>query len=96
MKQTFLMLHRLWSISLLNFFKINDCVTLGSLCIIAMNKRRRSPKGKKKMKKQAHKVRNKEVLDMLLRRKDGPMHNRTGDVRKGKSRKVKHKGRRDY
>jgi len=43
------------------------------------------------MKKQTHKIRQKHVMDMLLARKDGPMHTRTKDIRRGSSRKAKHK-----
>ena len=56
--------------------------------------KRKGVKGKKKMK---HiKVRQKHVMEMLLNRKDGAHHNRTKDVRSGKSRKAKHKGKREW
>jgi len=54
-------------------------------------KKRTTKRGVKKMKKQAHKIRQKHVMDMLLARKDGPMHTRTKDIRRGSSRKAKHK-----
>ena len=41
-------------------------------------------------------VRQKHVMEMLLNRKDGAHQNRTGDVRAGKSRKAKHKGKREW
>jgi len=56
--------------------------------------KRKGVKGKKKMK---HiKVRQKHVMEMLLNRKDGAHHNRSKDVRSGKSRKAKHKGKREW
>ena len=56
--------------------------------------KRKGVKGKKKMK---HiKVRQKHVMEMLLNRKDGAHQNRTKDVKSGKSRKVKHKGKREW
>ena len=49
------------------------------------------------MKKLGHiKPRCELTKRMLLNRKDGAHHNRTGDVRKGKSRKAKHKGRQGW
>ena len=56
--------------------------------------KRKGVKGKKKMK---HiKVRQKHVMEMLLNRKDGAHHNRKKDVKRGSSRKPKHKGRQEW
>ena len=52
--------------------------------------KRKGVKGKKKMK-QLPKVRQKHVMEMRLNRKDGAHHNRTKDVKRGSSRKRKHK-----
>ena len=56
--------------------------------------KRKGVKGKKKMKR--IKVRQKHVMEMLLNRKDGAHHNRTKDVKSGKSRKPKHKGKQEW
>ena len=56
--------------------------------------KRRGVKGKKKMKR--IRVRQKHVMEMLLNRKDGAHHNRAKDVSAGKSRKAKHKGKREW
>ena len=56
--------------------------------------KRKGVKGKKKMKRIT--VRQKHVMEMLLNRKDGAHQTRTGDVRAGKSRKAKHKGKREW
>jgi len=58
--------------------------------------KRKGVNGKKKMKKQSHKVRSKDMLQMLLNRKDGVHHNRAKDVKRGSSRKPKHKNRQDH
>ena len=56
--------------------------------------KRKGVKGKKKMK---HiKVRQKHVMEMLLNRKDGAHQNRTKDVKRGSSRKPKHKGKQEW
>tara|TARA_Y100001937_G_scaffold92964_1_gene125898 strand:- start:110 stop:283 length:174 start_codon:yes stop_codon:yes gene_type:complete len=56
--------------------------------------KRKGVKGKKKMK---HiKVRQKHVMEMLLNRKDGAHHNRKKDVKRGSSRKPKHKGKQEW
>ena len=57
--------------------------------------KRKGVKGKKKMKR-LPKVRQKHVMEMLLNRKDGAHHNRPKDVKSGKSRKPKHKGKREW
>ena len=56
--------------------------------------KRKGVKGKKKMKHV--KVRQKHVMEMLLNRKDGAHHNRKKDVKRGSSRKPKHKGRQEW
>jgi hypothetical protein len=56
--------------------------------------KRRGVKGKKKMKR--IRVRQKHVMEMLLNRKDGAHQNRAGDIKSGKSRKAKHKGKREW
>ena len=56
--------------------------------------KRKGVKGKKKMKRIT--VRQKHVMEMLLNRKDGAHHNRPKDVKSGKSRKAKHKGKREW
>ena len=56
--------------------------------------KRKGVKGKKKMKR--IKVRQKHVMEMLLNRKDGAHQNRIKDVKSGKSRKAKHKGKREW
>ena len=56
--------------------------------------KRKGVKGKKKMKRIT--VRQKHVMEMLLNRKDGAHHNRSKDVKAGKSRKAKHKGKREW
>jgi hypothetical protein len=56
--------------------------------------KRKGVKGKKKMKRIT--VRQKHVMEMLLNRKDGAHHNRSKDVKSGKSRKAKHKGTREW
>ena len=56
--------------------------------------KRKGVKGKKKMK---HiKVRQRHVMEMLLNRKDGAHHNRKKDVKRGSSRKPKHKGKQEW
>ena len=57
--------------------------------------KRKGVKGKKKMK-DIPKVRQKHVMEMLLNRKDGAYHNRKKDVKRGSSRKPKHKGKREW
>jgi hypothetical protein len=52
--------------------------------------KRKGVKGKKKMKK-IPKIRQKHVMEMLLNRKDGAHQNRSKDVKRGSSRKRKHK-----
>ena len=56
--------------------------------------KRKGVKGKKKMKRIT--VRQKHVMEMLLNRKDGAHQNRTKDVKSGKSRKPKHKGKQEW
>ena len=56
--------------------------------------KRKGVKGKKKMK--SIKVRQKHVMEMLLNRKDGAHHNRKKDVKRGSSRKPKHKGKQEW
>jgi hypothetical protein len=56
--------------------------------------KRKGVKGKKKMKRIT--VRQKHVMEMLLNRKDGAHHNRAKDVKSGKSRKPKHKGKQEW
>mgnify|MGYP003327713265 FL=1 len=56
--------------------------------------KRKGVKGKKKMKRIT--VRQKHVMEMLLNRKDGAHQNRTKDVKRGSSRKPKHKGKREW
>jgi|TARA_R110000744_G_scaffold154757_2_gene269906 hypothetical protein len=56
--------------------------------------KRKGVKGKKKMMRIT--VRQKHVMEMLLNRKDGAHHNRSKDVKAGKSRKAKHKGKREW
>ena len=56
--------------------------------------KRKGVKGKKKMKRIT--VRQKHVMEMPLNRKDGAHHNRSKDVKSGKSRKAKHKGKREW
>ena len=56
--------------------------------------KRKGVKGKKKMKRIT--VRQKHVKEMLLNRKDGAHHNRTKDVKRGSSRKPKHKGKQEW
>jgi hypothetical protein len=56
--------------------------------------KRKGVKGKKKMMRIT--VRQKHVMEMLLNRKDGAHHNRTKDVKSGKSRKLKHKGKQEW
>ena len=56
--------------------------------------KRKGVKGKKKMKHV--KVRQKHVMEMLLNRKDGAHHNRKKDVKRGSSRKPKHKGKQEW
>ena len=56
--------------------------------------KRKGVKGKKKMKR--IRVRQKHVMEMLLNRKDGAHQNRAGDIKSGKSRKAKHKGKREW
>ena len=56
--------------------------------------KRKGVKGKKKMKPIT--VRQKHVMEMLLNRKDGAHHNRTQDVKRGSSRKPKHKGKQEW
>ena len=57
--------------------------------------KRKGVKGKKKMKR-IPKVRQKHVMEMLLNRKDGAHHNRKKDVKRGSSRKLKHKGKQEW
>ena len=57
--------------------------------------KRKGGKGKKKMK-DIPKVQQKHVKEMLLNRKDGAHQNRTKDVKRGSSRKPKHKGKREW
>ena len=57
--------------------------------------KRKGVKGKKKMKR-IPKVRQKHVMEMLLNRKDGAHQNRTKDVKRGSSRKPKHKGKQEW
>ena len=56
--------------------------------------KRKGVKGTKKMKPIT--VRQKHVMEMLLNRKDGAHQNRTKDVKRGSSRKPKHKGKREW
>jgi len=56
--------------------------------------KRKGVKGKKKMKPIT--VRQKHVMEMLLNRKDGAHHNRKKDVKRGSSRKPKHKGKQEW
>jgi hypothetical protein len=56
--------------------------------------KRKGVKGKKKMKRIT--VRQKHVMEMLLNRKDGAHQNRTKDVKRGSSRKPKHKGKQEW
>ena len=56
--------------------------------------KRKGVQGKKKMKRIT--VRQKHVMEMLLNRKDGAHHNRTQDVKRGSSRKPKHKGKQEW
>ena len=56
--------------------------------------KRKGVKGKMKMKR--INVRQKHVMEMLLNRKDGAHQNRSKDVKSGKSRKAKHKGKREW
>ncbi len=56
--------------------------------------KRKGVKGKKKMKRIT--VRQKHVMEMLLNRKDGAHHNRKKDVKRGSSRKPKHKGKQEW
>ena len=56
--------------------------------------KRKGVKGKKKMKRIT--VRQKHVMEMLLNRKDGAHQNRTKDVKRGSSRKPKHKGKKEW
>ena len=56
--------------------------------------KRKGVKGKKKMKPIT--VRQKHVMEMLLTRKDGAHHNRKKDVKRGSSRKPKHKGKQEW
>ena len=56
--------------------------------------KRKGVKGKKKMKRIT--VRQKHVMEMLLNRKDGAHHNRTQEVKRGSSRKPKHKGKQEW
>jgi hypothetical protein len=46
--------------------------------------------------KRIPKVRQKHVMEMLLNRKDGAHHNRKKDVKRGSSRKPKHKGKQEW
>jgi hypothetical protein len=57
--------------------------------------KRKGVKGKKKMKR-IPKVRQSHVKEMLLNRKDGAHHNRTKDVKRGSSRKPKHKAKQEW
>ena len=56
--------------------------------------KRKGVKGKKKMKPIT--VRQKHVMEMLLNRKDGAHQNRSKDVKRGSSRKPKHKGKQEW
>ena len=56
--------------------------------------KRKGVEGKKKMKR--IKVRQKHVMEMLLNRKDGAHQNRSKDVKRGSSRKPKHKGKQEW
>ena len=56
--------------------------------------KRKGVKGKKKMKRIT--VRQQHVMEMLLNRKDGAHQNRTKDVKRGSSRKPKHKGKQEW
>ena len=56
--------------------------------------KRKGVKGKKKMK--LIRVRQKHVMEMLLNRKDGAHQNRAKDVKRGSSRKPKHKGKQEW
>ena len=56
--------------------------------------KRKGVKGKKKMKPIT--VRQKHVMEMLLNRKDGAHHDRKKDVKRGSSRKLKHKGKQEW
>ena len=56
--------------------------------------KRKGVKGKKKMTRIM--VRQKHVMEMLLNRKDGAHHNRKKDVKRGSSRKPKHKGKQEW
>jgi len=56
--------------------------------------KRKGVKGKKKMKRIT--VRQKHVMEMLLNRKDGAHQNRSKDVKRGSSRKPKHKGKKEW
>ena len=56
--------------------------------------KRKGVKGKTKMKRIT--VRQKHVMEMLLNRKDGAHQNRTKDVKRGSSRKPKHKGKQEW
>jgi hypothetical protein len=58
--------------------------------------KRKGVKGKKKMKQRIPKVRQSHVKEMLLNRKDGAHHNRTKDVKRGSSRKPKHKAKQEW
>ena len=57
--------------------------------------KRKGVKGKKKMK-DVPKAQQKHVKEMLLNRKDGAHQNRTKDVKRGSSRKPKHKGKQEW
>jgi hypothetical protein len=56
--------------------------------------KRKGVKGKMKMKR--INVRQKHVMEMLLNRKDGAPQNRSKDVKRGSSRKPKHKGKQEW
>jgi len=56
--------------------------------------KRKGVKGKKM--KDIPKAQWKHVREMLLNRKDGAHHNRTQDVKRGSSRKPKHKGKQEW
>jgi hypothetical protein len=56
--------------------------------------KRKGVKGKMKMKR--INVRQKHVMEMLLNRKDGAHQNRSKDVKRGSSRKPKHKGKQEW
>ena len=59
--------------------------------------KRKGVKGKKKMKKLGPiKSRCEATKRMLLNRKDGAHHNRSRDVKRGSSRKPKHKGKQEW